>query len=227
MPDPSPTSPPHSTPQQSTPQPGSRRPFGRSAHRSRNHDDAHADEASAASPTSTLNHPLVPPGPPTIVATQPQLVALLNTLRANKLFAYDSEFIGELTYVPKLCLVQVCWAGGVALIDPLAPGIDITGFWELLCDPSVAKIVHAGQQDVEPTARLLNCPAANIFDTQIAAGLAGLPYPVSLSKLVGEITGVKLGKSLTVSHWDQRPSPTCSCATPPTTCATCWPSTTT
>jgi ribonuclease D len=33
----------------------------------------------------------------------------------------------------------------------------------------------------------------------------GLPYPVSLTKLVAEITGAKLGKGLTFSHWDQRP----------------------
>jgi ribonuclease D len=53
--------------------------------------------------------------------------------------------------------------------------------------------------------RHLNKGAANIFDTQIAAGFLGLPYPVSLTKLVAEIAGVRLGKGLTFSHWDQRP----------------------
>jgi ribonuclease D len=51
----------------------------------------------------------------------------------------------------------------------------------------------------------LNRSPANFFDTQIAAGFCGLPYPVSLSKLVGEMTGAKLGKGLTFTHWDQRP----------------------
>jgi ribonuclease D len=51
----------------------------------------------------------------------------------------------------------------------------------------------------------LNRAPANFFDTQIAAGFCGLPYPVSLSKLVGELTGAKLGKGLTFTHWDQRP----------------------
>jgi ribonuclease D len=32
-----------------------------------------------------------------------------------------------------------------------------------------------------------------------------MPYPVALSKLVMELTGVKLGKGLTFTHWDQRP----------------------
>jgi ribonuclease D len=83
--------------------------------------------------------------------------------------------------------------------------VDLTPFWELLCDPAVEKIVHAGDQDVEPVVRHLNRSPANFFDTQIAAGFCALPYPVSLSKLVMELTGAKLGKGLTFTHWDQRP----------------------
>ncbi|HEV7298904.1 MAG TPA: ribonuclease D [Tepidisphaeraceae bacterium] len=183
--------------------PQRRRTFGRGAHRARNHESAHAAEPTIAG--AAASHPLVPSGEPILIDNHADLARLLQTLRNAKVFAYDSEFIGELTYIPKLCLVQVCWADGVALIDPLAGDVDVTPFWELLTDPSVTKIVHAGQQDVEPVARLLKRPAAGIFDTQIAAGLAGLPYPVSLAKLVGELTGAKLGKSLTFSHWDQRP----------------------
>src|SRR5262249_31742199 len=59
--------------------------------------------------------------------------------------------------------------------------------------------------DVEPVHRLINRRAANIFDTQIAAGFVGLAYPVGLSKLVGELIGARLGKGLTFTHWDQRP----------------------
>jgi ribonuclease D len=92
----------------------------------------------------------------------------------------------------------------VALIDPLAE-IDLRPFWELLADPTVEKIVHAGEQDLEPVFRQIGRPPVNFFDTQIAAGFVGLPYPLSLSKLVLEMTGAKLGKGLTFSHWDQRP----------------------
>src|SRR5262249_48948952 len=115
-----------------------------------------------------------------------------------------SEFIGELTYVPKLCVIQVATTERVELIDPLAD-IDLTPFWELIADETVEKVVHAGLQDIEPVVRILNRPAANVFDTQIAAGLAGMTYPLSLSKLVYELVGYKLGKGLTFSHWDQRP----------------------
>lgn len=78
-------------------------------------------------------------------------------------------------------------------------------FWELVADPSVEKIVHAGLQDVEPVFRALGKPPANLFDTQIAAGFAGLGYPLSLSKLVGGLVGARLAKGMTFSHWDRRP----------------------
>jgi len=52
---------------------------------------------------------------------------------------------------------------------------------------------------------LIGRPPANVFDTQIAAGFAGLPYPVALAKLVSALLGASLGKGLTFTHWDQRP----------------------
>lgn len=175
----------------------------RSAHRAKSHESAHAEEA--APPTGKLlEHPLVPQGTVSLIDDQAQLVKVIEHLRAAGRFAYDSEFIGELTYVPKLCLIQVASAERIGLIDPLA-GLDLKPFWELIADPSVEKIVHAGQQDLEPVVREIGQAPANVFDTQIAAGFIGLPYPLSLSKLINETAGVKLGKGLTFSHWDQRP----------------------
>lgn len=152
----------------------------------------------------SLNHPYVPKGPAVLVNSKAEFRELIDHLRCSGRFAYDSEFIGELTYVPKLCLIQVASVDRVALIDPLV-GLDLTAFWELISDPAIEKIVHAGQQDLEPVVRELDRPPANVFDTQISAGFIGLPYPLSLLKLVNELAGVKLGKGLTFSHWDQRP----------------------
>lgn len=175
----------------------------RSAHRAKSHESAHADQA-PPSPATQIDHPLVPQGSVTLVTTESQLAELIEHLRSSGRFAYDSEFIGELTYIPKLCLIQVASAERIGLIDPLA-GLDLKPFWELIADPAVEKIVHAGQQDLEPVCRELGRAPANAFDTQIAAGFIGLPYPLSLSKLINETAGVKLGKGLTFSHWDQRP----------------------
>lgn len=174
----------------------------RAEYRARSHDSAHGEDARALGPV--IDHPLVPRGDAAMITDDAGLGELIAHLRAVGRFAYDSEFIGELTYIPKLCVIQVASAHRVALVDPLA-GVDLMPFWELLADPSVEKIVHAGQQDLEPVYRHTQRCAANIFDVQIAAGFASLGYPLALSKLVKEITGVQLGKGLTFTHWDQRP----------------------
>jgi ribonuclease D len=175
----------------------------RPQHRAKAHDQAHTEEA-AHDPADDAPHPLIYRGDAKLIGTQEALGALLGRLRDAGSFAYDSEFIGELTYLPKLCLIQVATSQEITLIDPIAK-IDLTPFWELVADPSVEKITHAGQQDVEPVIRHLNRPARNVFDTQISAGFVGMAYPVSLSKLVRELVGPRLGKGLTFSHWDQRP----------------------
>ena len=175
----------------------------RPQHRAKAHDQAHTEEE-PQDPGEVQANALIFRGDAKLLATQAALEELISRLRSAGSFAYDSEFIGELTYLPKLCLIQVATSDEISLIDPMAK-IDLTPFWELVADPSVEKITHAGQQDVEPIIRHLNRPAQNIFDTQISAGFVGMAYPVSLSKLVREIVGARLGKGLTFTHWDQRP----------------------
>jgi ribonuclease D len=184
------------------------KPRGRSSYspakfRSASHNSAHAEDNGHVDHPK-VHHPLVTHATPQFVDRQEDLLELLQHLRAKGRFAYDSEFIGELTYIPKLCLIQVASSERVGLIDPLA-NLDLNPFWDLLCDPTVEKIVHAGQQDVEPIFRNSGKSAANLFDTQICAGFTGLAYPAALSKLVFELLGAKLGKGLTFTHWDQRP----------------------
>ncbi len=174
----------------------------RSKFRSRHHDKAHEQ-------TTEIKHDYkgrtdIFRGKPVIIDRQGELEALIGRLREAGSFAYDSEFIGEMSYVPRLCLVQIGTTTEIALVDPLAD-LDLTPLWELLADPQVRKIVHAGGQDMEPVARLLGRPAENVIDTQIASGFARLPYPISLQRLVLQLMGIKLGKGLTFTHWDQRP----------------------
>jgi ribonuclease D len=192
-------------PTQEESRPGKRPAHGysRSRHRARNHDNAHAEGSSGAH-EPVPSHPLIPSAAHELVTTQEGLLALLDHLRQSQRFAYDSEFIGEMSYHPQLCLIQVASAKKVVLIDPMA-AVDLLPFWELLCDPTVEKIVHAGEQDMEPVVRHLGRRPVNFLDTQIAAGFVGMAYPVSLSKLVFELTGAKLGKGLTFTDWSQRP----------------------
>ncbi len=141
---------------------------------------------------------------PQLITSDDALADLVAHLRDAGSFAYDTEFIGELSYAPRICLVQVATPQSLALIDPLVP-VDLTPVWELIADPSIRKIVHAGAQDLEPAVRFIGKPPANVFDTQLAAGFIGLSYPASLAKLIRELLGVALGKGLTYTSWDDRP----------------------
>jgi ribonuclease D len=160
----------------------------------------------------------VPAAQATLIDRAADLDNLVETLRrpADNLpasFAYDTEFIGESSYHPKLCLLQVANRDAIWLVDPLE--IDVMPLLELVADPDVETVVHAGEQDLEPVARLVGHKPQNVIDTQIAAGFCGLPYPASLSKLVEYVStqvlevdsshGLKLGKGYTFTQWDERP----------------------
>ncbi len=181
----------------------SKRSHPRHRYRAMAHDNAHA-AAAAQPPTSLPDHPLVPREPAILITAPDDLATLIEHIKTVGSFAYDSEFIGEMSYFPKLCLLQVATRQRVALVDPLAD-LDLTSFWELVCDPKVEKIVHAGQQDLEPVIRILGKSPTNLFDTQIAAGFMALSYPPALSKLARHLLGVHMGKGFTFTHWDQRP----------------------
>jgi len=166
------------------------------------HEAAHADTSCCQQPIP--EHPLIPRAAPQLITSPDELAELIGHLRDAGRFAYDSEFIGEASFLPRLCLIQVATAHRISLIDTLAR-LDLSPFWNLVADRDIEKIVHAGQQDLEPVYRLIGRPAANILDVQIAAGFVGLAYPVGLSKLVKEFVGVHLGKGFTFTHWDRRP----------------------
>src|ERR1051325_5227384 len=181
---------------------GRRKRNPRHDYRARSHESAHAQDE--GKPLAIPDLPLVPKNQPGLLSSESDVAELIAHLRAEGRFAYDSEFIGELTYHPKICVIQVATAQRVALIDALA-SLDLKPFWELIADPKLEKIVHAGQQDLEPVFRFLDRPPANVFDTQLACGFVGLSYPAGLSKLVREMLGVHLGKGFTFTHWDHRP----------------------
>ena len=181
----------------------------RTRFRRSSHELAHEEEHPAGGEHLTDN-PLIPSGKGNLISTPQELDAVIQELGrlrpeygGQRIFAYDSEFIGESTYRPRLCLIQVATPQAIMFIDPMG-GLDLGPFWQLFADPSLRKIVHAGEQDLEPVVRA-GIEPANVIDTQVIAGFCALPYPTSLAKLVEHVLGVKLGKGLTFTQWDQRP----------------------
>src|ERR1700743_828364 len=74
-----------------------------------------------------------------IVTTTVDLKALVADLAHAPYLALDTEFMRDQTYWPKLCLIQVAAPGTEAIIDPLAEGIDLSPFYELLKQPGTGE----------------------------------------------------------------------------------------
>jgi ribonuclease D len=142
--------------------------------------------------------------PEQIITTPEGLAECCAHLAACRRFGFDTEFVGENTYHPDLCLVQVATAERLFLIDPLAVG-PIDGFWRLVVDPQNLVVVHAGREEVRLCRLGAGQTPGNMFDLQIAAGLVGLAYPLGAGALIHQLLGVQLAKAETLTEWRDRP----------------------
>ena len=141
----------------------------------------------------------------TPITTTADLAAFCDRLTNQPFVAVDTEFMRETTYWPKLCLIQAAAPGGVeAVIDPLAEGLDLGPFLDVLKDTSIVKVFHAARQDIEIFANLGAIPKP-LFDTQIAAMAAGFGEQVAYDALVRQMLKVDLDKSSRFTDWARRP----------------------
>jgi ribonuclease D len=141
-----------------------------------------------------------------LITTTHALSDLCDRLGEHPFVTVDTEFIREQTFWPKLCLLQLAGPGGdEAVVDPLAPGLDLAPFYKLMANERVVKVFHAARQDLEivwTQARLMPKP---IFDTQVAAMVCGFGESVSYVNLVKQTTGKNLDKSSRFTDWARRP----------------------
>ena len=125
-------------------------------------------------------------------------------LRDSDRFALDTEFVGEESFVPRLEIIQIAVGDHSAVIDfPALGALDC--FAEVLGDPRIEKILHAGRQDLELFYAHAGQITAPVFDTQLAAAMVGYGTQVAYAQLVQRVLGTKLEKSHTLTNWSQRP----------------------
>lgn len=134
---------------------------------------------------------------------------LAATAREHGRLGIDTEFVGEGRYRPLLCLVQIAVDAPngirIELLDPLVDDFDPTPLAEVLADPKIEIVLHAARQDVALLKRTWRTEVRGIFDTQLAAGFAGLRSQMGYDALLREVLKVKLEKSASFTRWEQRP----------------------
>ncbi|MCO5147570.1 MAG: ribonuclease D [Aquamicrobium sp.] len=140
-----------------------------------------------------------------LITRQEDLENVLERLARSDFVTIDTEFIRETTFWPELCLVQLASPDTTALIDPLAPGIDLAPFFRLMGDERTIKVFHAARQDIEIIFHLGDLIPAPVFDTQVAAMVCGFGDSVSYDQLVQKVTGERIDKSSRFTDWRHRP----------------------
>jgi ribonuclease D len=139
------------------------------------------------------------------MVTRPEELAECCAYLANcPAIGMDTEFVGEDSYHPRLCLVQVATPERLILIDPLSAG-PLDAFWSLVIDPARVVVVHAGREEVRLCRLLAGQVPGNLFDLQLAAGLVGLTYPLGHANLVNQVLKVQIAKGETLTEWRHRP----------------------
>jgi ribonuclease D len=143
--------------------------------------------------------------PTQFITTTEALASLCARLAEEEFITVDTEFMREKTYYPELCLVQLAGTQDVAVVDAMAKGIDLTPLGELLAKPEPVKVFHACRQDVEIFLLLFGAVPQNLFDTQVAAMVAGFGDQVGYDSLVQSLTGGHIDKTYRFSDWSARP----------------------
>jgi ribonuclease D len=144
------------------------------------------------------------------VADAEALHDLLARARATGRLAVDTEFMGEGRYRTLLCLIQLAvpeqpGSDPIALVDPLAEHPIESELAGVLADPGVQIVMHAGRQDIALLRRELATEVTNLFDTQVAAGFAGLGAQASYDSLLGDVLDLRVAKTASFTRWDARP----------------------
>jgi ribonuclease D len=136
------------------------------------------------------------------IDTPQKLSGLMEAMQTADPIALDTEADSFHHYQPKICLIQMTFENKNYIVDPLA-NLDLSGFLELLSQKEL--IIHDAGYDL----RLLYTdfgfkPQVEVFDTMLAASLAGLKN-VGLSALLNQLFNKNPSKRHQKADWSKRP----------------------
>ncbi len=140
-----------------------------------------------------------------LLTTTSELNQACAQLQTSRYVTIDTEFLRENTFWPKLCLIQIAMPGFEALIDPLAGNIDMSGFFEILKNPDILKVMHGCRQDIEIFHKEAGIIPSPMMDTQVMAMVCGYGDSISYEALVKRIAQGTIDKSSRFTDWSRRP----------------------
>lgn len=140
-----------------------------------------------------------------LITKQSDFDQLCEQIKAAGVVAFDTEFVSESYYRPRLCLLQFGFAGQVAGVDPFLVE-DLSAWWEIMADDATTVIVHGGREEIRFCQFALQRRPQKLIDVQIAEGLRSRGFPMSHTNLVSRVLNrsIKHGKQ-TRTDWERRP----------------------
>src|SRR3989440_92911 len=147
------------------------------------------------------------------VSTPAALADAVAALRREPLVAADTEAASFHRYHDRIFLVQLSSPTLTAIIDPLAIA-DLSPVGGLLDDTHVEKIFHDADYDLRILDRDYGFRARRLFDTRIAAQLAGEPA-VGPPGPFGKDAARELAQEHQKAGWARRPPSPALLAHPP------------
>jgi ribonuclease D len=144
-------------------------------------------------------------GLPPLVADRTMLAETARVIAAGTgPIAVDAERASGFRYSQRAYLVQLRRAGAdTALIDPIPLHSDLHELAPALTGPEW--VLHAASRSL-PCLADVGLTPTSLFDTELAARLAGLPR-VGLEPLVEQLLGLSLEKGHGAADWSRRPLP--------------------
>ena len=140
-----------------------------------------------------------------LLTTTSELNQACAQFQTSRYVTIDTEFLREKTFWPKLCLIQIAMPGFEALIDPLAEGINMSGFFEILKNPDILKVMHGCRQDIEIFYKEAGIIPSPMMDTQVMAMVCGYGDSISYEALVKRIAKGTIDKGSRFTDWSRRP----------------------
>ncbi|MCA9114753.1 MAG: HRDC domain-containing protein [Planctomycetaceae bacterium] len=140
-----------------------------------------------------------------ILFSQSDFEALCERMRSAGRVAFDTEFVGDSSYRPLLCLLQFGLPDGECFaVDPL--GLEnLDAWWSVMADESIEVVSHGNQAEIRFCLLLGGVQPRNLVDVQLAEGLLSRSYPLNYGALVAREIEEKIRHKETRSDWKRRP----------------------
>ena len=139
-----------------------------------------------------------------LITKQAEFDALCRYLAESNTVTFDTEFVSESHFRPRLCLLQFGTADRIEAVDPFEVE-DLSAWWEIMTDDVTTVVVHGGREEVRFCLRATGERPRRLVDVQVAEGLLSRGFPLAYKALVQRVLGQRVDGSQTRTDWGRRP----------------------